>query len=120
VVPDLQQAIMVEMETRDRIIHAEEAASGDHYNDAIGLLTPITPDTPHFKDVRDLIDEFAMEQDALERINMAKAKAGKGHYSEAITTLRDVNKKSKRYRTAQGNIASYRAAMARKPKSAAG
>ncbi len=114
VVPDLQQAVMVEIETRDRIIKAEEMAEGNHYTDAIQLLTPITPDTPHFKDVRDLIDEFAMEQDALDRINSATAKAAKGHYNEAITTLRDVNKKSKRYHAAQGKIASYRAALAKK------
>jgi hypothetical protein len=111
VVPDLQQAIMVEMETRDRIIKAEQLSDSDQYNEAISLLTPITPDTPHFKDVRDLIDDFAMEQDALDRVNSATAKASKGHYGEAITTLKDVNKKSKRYKAAQGKMASYRAAL---------
>jgi predicted Zn-dependent protease len=108
---------MVEMETRDRIIKASTLADGDQYAEAINLLTPITPDTPHFKDVRDLIDEFAMEQDALERVNSAKAKAAKGRYSEAIATLKDVNKKSKRYKQAQGQIGFYRLAMSRsKPK----
>ena len=113
VVGPLQNAIMVEMETRDRIIKAETMAEANQYAEAINQLTPITPDTAHFKDVRDLIDEFAMEQDAMDRLNSAAAKASKGHYSEAITALRDVNKRSKHYRAAQSKIASYRAALAR-------
>jgi len=113
VVNPLQQAIVVEMETRERIIKAEGLADSDQYGEALSLLAPITPDTPHFKDVRDLMDEFAMEQDALERMNSATAKASKGRYSEAISTLRDVNKKSKRYKASLGKIASYRAALAR-------
>jgi hypothetical protein len=113
VVGPLQQAIMVEMETRDRIIKATNLADQDNYAAALELLTPITPDTPHFKDVRDLIEEFQIEQDALDRMKNAAAKAAKGRYAEAIATLRDVNKKSKRYKAAQGKIASYRAAMAK-------
>ncbi|MBU6451563.1 MAG: hypothetical protein KGS72_07285 [Cyanobacteria bacterium REEB67] len=113
VLPPVQQAVMVEMETRDRIIKASTLAEGDHYAEAINLLTPITPDTPHFKDVRDLIDEFAMEQDALERLKSGKAKANKGHYREAIATLKDVNKKSKRYKAAQSEISFCRQHMSR-------
>jgi len=114
VVPSLQQAVMVEMETRDRIIKAENLADSNQFSEAINLLTPITPDTPHFKNVRDLIDEFAMEQEASDRINAAKAKAAKGHYGEAVAILQDVNKKSRRYKEAQSKASSYRAAMAHK------
>lgn len=112
VIGPIQQAVMVEMETRDRIIKAQTLGDGDQYEEAISLLRPITPDTPHFKDVRDLIDEMEMEQDALERMKASQAKASSGRYSEAIGIAKDVSKKSKRYRQAQGKIASWRAALA--------
>ena len=86
--------------------------------EAIALLRPITPDTPHFKDVRDLIDEFEMELDALERLKASAAKASKGRYSEAIAILKDVSSKSKRSKLAKQKIASYRALMARPVKKA--
>lgn len=114
VIPPIQQAVMVEMETRDRIIKAQTLADSDQYDEALSLLRPITPDTPHFKDVRDLIDELEMEQDAFERVKSAQAKASQGKYSEAIAILKDVNKRSKRYKLAIGKIASYRAILAKK------
>jgi hypothetical protein len=66
------------METRERIIKAQNLADSDQYDEAIGLLRPITPDTPHFKDVRDLIDEFEIELDALERLKSGGWKGIKG------------------------------------------
>jgi predicted Zn-dependent protease len=101
------------MQTRDRIIQAEDLAEQDKYADAIDLLQPITPETTHFKDVRDLIDQFQMELDALNRVNAAQEKAAKGRYSEAIAILKDVNIKSKRYKLSRQRIASYRAALAK-------
>ncbi len=58
VVGPLQNAVMIEMQTRERIIRAQTLADAGQFDEAIGLLRPITPDTPHFKDVRRLIDEF--------------------------------------------------------------
>lgn len=113
VVGPIQQAVIVEMQTRDRIIQAQELADQDKYADAIDLLQPITPDTTHFKDVRDLIDEFQMELDALNRVNAAQGKAAKGRYGEAIAILKDVSSKSKRYKRSRELTASYRAALAR-------
>lgn len=116
VVAPIQNAVMVEMETRDRIIRAQNMADSDQYDDAIGLLRPITPDTTHFKDVRALIAEFEMEKDALERINGATARAAKGRYGEAIGLLKDVSSKSKRSKVARQKSAQYRAMLARGPK----
>ena len=116
VVGPIQNAVIVEMETRERIIKAQNLADSDQYDEGIGLLRPITPDTPHFKDVRDLIDEFEMELDALERLKAAAGKASKGRYSEAIAILKDVSSKSKRSKLAKQKIATYRALMARPAK----
>lgn len=113
IVGPIQQAVIVEMQTRDRIIQAEDLAEQDKYADAIDLLQPITPETTHFKDVRDLIDQFQMELDALNRVNGAQEKAAKGRYSEAIAILKDVNIKSKRYKLSRQRIAAYRAALAK-------
>ena len=115
VIAPIQQAVMVEMETRDRIIQAQTLGDQDQYQEAIALLRPITPDTPHFKDVRDLIDEMEMELDAFERMKSAKAKAASGRLQEAINIARDVNSKSKRYKESRTRIAGWRAALARKP-----
>jgi predicted Zn-dependent protease len=106
------------METRERIIKGQNLADSDQYEEAIALLRPITPDTPHFKDVRDLIDEFEMELDARERLKASAGKASKSRYSEAIAILKDVSSKSKRSKLAKQKIASYRALMARPTKKA--
>ncbi len=75
VVGPLQNAIMIEMQTRERIIRAQTLADGGQFDEAIGLLRPITPDTPHFKDVRRLIDEFEARAARAARTGRPKAKA---------------------------------------------
>lgn len=113
VVGPIQQAVIVEMQTRDHIIQAEELADQDKYPDAIDLLQPITPDTTHFKDVRNLIDEYQMELDAMNRVEAAQEKASKGRYGEAITIVKEVNPKSKRFKLSRQRMAAYRAALAK-------
>lgn len=60
----LQQAIEVEMETRDRMIKATELAQNDKYQDALDLLRPISPETPHFKQVRQMVAKYEQAQAA--------------------------------------------------------
>lgn len=114
VIGPIQQAVMIEMETRDRIIQSQSLGDEDKYQEAISLLRPITPDTPHFKDVRALIDQFEMEQDALERMQAAQAKAQKGSLGEAINIASGVNAKSKRYKASRAKIAGWRAMLTKK------
>jgi hypothetical protein len=57
-----------------------------------------------------MIMQFEVEKHCMELCKSAQAKAGKGAYGEAINLLRQVDKRSKRYKFAQGKIAAYRAA----------
>jgi len=109
----IHEAARVEIETRDTIIAAQELAAKDDYDNGINTLRQVSPDSPHFKAVQQLIGEFAMEKAALEAVNNAQAKAKQGRYMEAITVLKEVPKQSKRFKLATQRIASYRVALAR-------
>lgn len=109
----IQDAVNIEIGTRDRIINAEMLADKDQYDEAISTLLPVSPDTPHFKAVRALIDELQMEKEALQFVQQAEALARKGSYSQAIKVLTAVSPKSKRQPLAKQRIAAYRAAMSR-------
>lgn len=106
--PPIQQAVEIEMETRKKIIEAEMKADEDKYDEATAILRPIGPESPRFRAVRDLMDEYAMEKEAISFINTAKAKARAGNYSQAVIVLKQVNKHSKRYRNAMALMAQYR------------
>lgn len=114
VVNPIKQAAILEMEARDRIIQAQTLADQDLYDDALSLLRPITPDTPHFKGVRALIVELEMEQDAFNRMTDAQARAKQGKLGEAINLAKDINIKSKRYKASRVKIASWRAQLAKR------
>lgn len=107
----IQHAVQVEMETRERLVKAMALADDDKYEEAIALLSPISPETSHFKRVRELVDEFRMEEDTLEAMKNAQIKARQGRYSEAISMLKQVPKKSKRYKLAQEHTAIYRSRL---------
>jgi hypothetical protein len=109
----LEDAINIEIATRDKIITAETLADKDQYDDAMQLLMQVSPDTPHFRAVRALIGEFQMEKAAFEAVKQGQSLAKRGQYSSAIRTLGSVNAKSKRFKLAKQLIASYRAALAR-------
>lgn len=107
--PPIQQAVEIEMETRKKIIEAEMKADEDKYDEASAILRPIGPESPRFRAVRDLMDEYAMEKEAMSFISTAKAKARAGAYGQAVIVLKQVNKHSKRYRNAMALMAQYRA-----------
>lgn len=107
--PPIQQAVEIEIETRKRIIDAEMKAEDDKYDEATAVLRAIGPDSPRFKAVRALMDEYAMEKEAMQLISTAKSKARAGAYTQAVVALRQVNKKSKRYRNAVALMSQYRA-----------
>lgn len=109
----IQEQVIIEMETRERIIQAQNLGDQDQYNDALAILRPITPDTAHFQEVRALIGELEMELDAYNRLKDGEARASRGRYTEAINLLKDVNPKSKRFKLSRSKIASYRAILAK-------
>lgn len=114
VIAPIQQAVVIEMAAREAIIRAEILADDDNYDEAMAVLRPVTPDTPNFKAVRDLIDEFEMEKESLALMKASEIKAKRGAYTEAIVLLeRVVKNKSKRAELAKTKIASYKAAMNR-------
>lgn len=113
VIGPIQEQVIIEMETRERIIQAQNLADQDQYNEALAILRPITPDTAHFQEVRAFIGEIEMELDAYNRLKEGEARAKRGRYSEAINLLKDINPKSKRFKLSRSKIASYRAILAK-------
>ena len=109
----ISAAVDTEIQTRDKIIKAQRLGDDDKYEEAIELLSPISPDTPHFRGVRQLMAEFRMELDALYCVRDAQKLAAAGKYSQAITTLKGVDAKSKRSALAKELSSKYRAALAR-------
>lgn len=109
----IEDAVNIEIATRDKIIAAESLAGNDKYDEAISILSQISPDTPHFKAVRVRINEFQMEKQALEAVKKSEELAKHQQFTPAIKVLKDVNLKSKRYKLAQERISTYRAAIAR-------
>ena len=109
----IEKAVTIEIATRDRIISAQQLADQDQYDEAIGLLLPITPDTTHFRAVRSLIAEYQMEKASFEAYKAGEAAARKKQYSQAIRSMGAVNPKSKRYKKARAKAGEYRAEMAR-------
>lgn len=110
----ISAAVDTEIQTRDKIIKAQRLGDEDKYEEAIELLSPISPDTPHFRGVRQLIGEFRMELDALYCVRDAQKLAASGKYSQAIETLKAVDPKSKRFRLAKDLMSKYRAMLARR------
>ncbi len=112
-VPAIEEAVTVEMDTRSKIIQAQIVADQEQYDQAINSLRLVSPDSPHFKNVRDLMSEFAMEKDALAKLNEAQTQAKSGKYSSALATLKQIPSKSKYRKKADELTSSYRAASGR-------
>ncbi len=110
----LAEAVDVEIETREKLIKAQNLGDEDKYQEGIDILLSVSQDSPHFTGARKLMDEFQMEQEAMDMVNDAKALASEGKYSKAIDTLKAVNPKSKRYREGlvKALMNKYRAALA--------
>lgn len=106
----LAEAIDIEIDTRQKLVDAQNLADEDKFQEAIQKLMTVTQDSPHFSGARKLLEIFQMEQDALELVNQAKALAAKGRYAQAITALKGVDPKSKRHSLSVALIAKYRAA----------
>lgn len=115
VLPPIQQAVQIEIETRERVARANELAAQDKYEDALSLLEPITPDTPHFKQVEKIEQQFQIEKKALSLIEAGQDKQRSGHYLEAINLYRNVSAQSKRSKLAKEKIAQCSAAISHKP-----
>lgn len=109
-VQPIETAVQIEMETRQRIIQAEILAEDDKYDEGMAILRVIGPDSPRFRAVRDLMDEYAMEMEAIDLVNSARARMKAGRYGDAASALKQVDKRSKRYSLAQRLLAQCRVA----------
>ncbi|MDR3612320.1 MAG: hypothetical protein P4L53_02065 [Candidatus Obscuribacterales bacterium] len=107
----IQQAVVVEMETRERVMQAGELASQDKYDDAIGLLSPITPDTAHFGRVQKMMQTLVMEQQSLKAYQSGLQKQKEKHYAQAIASYKQVSAQSKRIKLARQKVAECTAAL---------
>ena len=57
----IQEAVVVEMDTRDHLIKAAVLGDQGKYKDAIETLHFVTPESPHFKTARQMIDQFTKQ-----------------------------------------------------------
>lgn len=112
-VTPIERAVDVEMDTRNKIVKAQIMADSEQYDGAINALRMVTPDSPHFKNVRGLMDEFMAEKRAMEALKNAKANAAKGRYSSAINLLKPISPKSRYSAQAKKLLSTYRARLRR-------
>lgn len=91
----IENAVQVEMETREKVIQAQMAAEQEEFDQAINALRLVTPDSPHFQNVRNLMDEFAMEKQAKENLAKAQALIKSGKSGQAIALLKAIPAKSR-------------------------
>ncbi len=74
----IQQAVEVEMETRERMIKATRLGAERKFDEAIALLRPITPETPHFSAVQALKKRLENQRDG-KPLPASKARKGAAH-----------------------------------------
>ncbi len=109
----IERAVDVEIDTREKIVKAQIMADSEEYDAAINSLRMVSPDSPHFKNARDLMEEFALEKLAMENLKNAEANASKGKYSTALALLQKIPAKSRYSKKAKALASSYRAHLKR-------
>jgi hypothetical protein len=114
----LQEAIDIEMDTREKLMHAQAMGDDDRYADALQLLMSVSQDSPHFTGARKMMDEFQMEQDAIDAIKESEGLARQGQFGRAVAVLKGVSPRSKRSGLAHALAAKYRSGVAPKGSSA--
>jgi len=118
-VPPIEQAVITEIDVREKLNTAKALLDQDKFDDALETVMLITRDSPRFWPAHALADQIEIEKSAFNLVNQAKTLAKHGQYRQAIAELRQVSSKSKRYRTAQGLIATFSRQTLAKNKSAA-
>ncbi len=99
----IENAVSVEMETREKVIQGQMLADQEEFDGAINALRLVTPDSPHFQNVRNLMDEFAMEKQAKENLARAQSLIKSGKSGQAIALLKAIPAKS-RYKGRAGAL----------------
>jgi len=110
-VPAIERAVQVEMQTREQIIRAQIMAEQEEYDGAINSLRLVTPDSPHFDNARDLMNEFAMEKEALAALKRAQSLGAAHKYAGAVAACKEIPAKSKYKAKANALAGSYSSAM---------
>ncbi|MCA9803183.1 MAG: hypothetical protein KC777_14535 [Cyanobacteria bacterium HKST-UBA02] len=103
----IENAVRVEMDTREKIIKAQIMAEHEEYDGAINSLRLVSADSPHFQNARTLMEEFAMEKDALDKLRSAEASVKAGKVAQAVALLKQIPAKSKYSPRAKSLLASY-------------
>ncbi len=91
----IENAVATEMETRDKVIQGQMLADQEEFDGAINALRLVTPDSPHFQNVRNLMEEFAMEKQAKDNLAKARALINSGKSGQAIALLKAIPAKSR-------------------------
>lgn len=107
----LAEAIEIEMQTRDKLMKAQNLGDEDKYEEGLQILMTVSQDSPHFTGARKLMDEFHMEQDAMDMVKEAQELAKQSKYRQAIELLKQVNPKSKRQGFAKALLSKYKLAL---------
>jgi hypothetical protein len=110
----LQQAVQIEMETRERVGKANELADQGKFDDALQLIEPITPDTPHFAQVQKLHEQLLADKQAVGFMQAGTEKEKAGRFAEALPIFRQVSPKSRLSKLAKQKVAECSAALTRK------
>jgi hypothetical protein len=108
----IQEAVEIEIKTRDQISTAEKLSKDDKYDDAIAILKGVGRDSVHFQAVQKTIAIYEMEKRALELVRTAEVKVKQGLYNSAIALLKDVDTHSKRYKLSKQLAVKYRNLLA--------
>lgn len=117
-IPPIEQAVITEIDAREKLNTAKALVDQDKFDDALETVMLITRDSPRFWPAHALADQIELEKNAFNLVNQAKSLAKRGQYRQAIAELRQVSPKSKRYKTAQSLIATFSQQTLAKNKSA--
>lgn len=90
-IPRIEQAVQTEMDTRGKIITAQIQAEQKQYDAAINTLRLVSPDSPHFQNARDLMNEFETKKAALAKGARA-ASAAKAKKKATLTSSKPKTK----------------------------
>ncbi len=108
---DIEQALVIEVASREQLDTANQLAAHNEYDQALAALSQVDANSLHYKESQKLSARFQMEKHCLQLINQAQINARKKQYLTAIALLRQVDKNSKRAPLARIRIASYRQSL---------
>ena len=108
----IQQAVVTEMDTRNKVDAAMQLAEQGKYDAAISALQQVSANSTHLNQARSMAGQLQIEKKSLSLVAAAAGQAKHGRLSEAIATLRQVDKHSRCYPMVQAKIEHYKGELA--------